>query len=1653
MKALHWLYRCLALASALFLAAACLDDITNDIDLTGNVAKIIPYSVTANSAADTKVGLNAANKYFFEEGDMLIVSGKRGDETIEGVLTLQSGASSQTASFSGNLTWKGGSGDKPADNFPLSFRLFSKDQSTEPFTAAITDDIVEAVQLFSTFAKESEFSKMSLDLEQGTAFINFDLTMEPAPTDGKYDIELFNNKTESMTSAQVQVTDGEAIFCAAFPGGTTLYQAKFSLAGVDFKFAGTATELKAGKKYTVSQTVTDQRYTPLTIEAQFNNTRVTIKNPLTKTIAYTINGTGYTERSETEINIDLDKNQRLQLYGQNDTYASFTDFQDESIEFLKDGLYTNIRCSDDCYVYGNIMSLVQPTGVSSLTNPENFATLTTLTAPVTFVGFFTEVVYVQGSKPDEWRAVSPDHQHIFNHPTKDILLPATGLTIGCYGALFAFSGISRVSELPATNMTEGCYAAMYSKCPNILSVPENLLPATTMAPSCYGGMFALCENLSNAPNLPATTLATACYSSMFLACLHLVDVPDVLPAETLAERCYHDMFSNCRLVTDFPAIAATTVAKRSCEGMFENCSSMTAAPELKATTLVDSCYAEMFEGCSYLTYIKCLATDISAKDCTADWTEGVARTGTFVRDENMESWRIGSVNGIPMGWEISPSMPSVTYPLTLQATGDGTIEIENPLELPIWYEKNGEPSEPINDNPIYIGVQEDDQVSLFGNNNAYAARQQGGGDEIIFTRIDSDVDCIVFGNIMSLIAGADYLTSTEQLTGSYAFYKLFADNSHLKTDSQRKISLPATKLSSHCYAGMFMRCFGLTDAPILPATELGMSCYEAMFAGCTSLVTPPALPATELTGSCYEDMFASCTSLTSAPALPALNAIDYCYYGMFEDCTSLTAAPDLPATRVHYGCYWDMFEGCTSLVSVPAELPAETLDEYCYKDMFAGCTSLTTAPALPAMELDEDCYSGMFKDCFNLTTAPELPAETLAVGCYATMFSGCTSLTTAPVLKATTLKRHSYDEMFNGCSNLTSITCLATDISANGSTNGWVEGVAANGTFTTASGMYGWESGDDGIPNGWTVEGRGPCYRLSFVITNCYLTYGSQLDAVAPGASYSTTVRPYDLCRLSSVIVTMGGTDITSTCYDEATHTITIDTVSADVHIEVTADPIDHFNVSYDLTNATASSQPETVVPGEPFNITIQPISPANRLTFTVTMNGEVYSDGRSEGPHTIYIGAVTGDLVITAIGRTVYSIDVSTEGCSRNNWATTIEGGNSYENTFTPYYDSYVFTLMSVEMGGTDITESSFIPSENKVYIEQVTGDLRIVARVAERGYPITQHLTHITSSYVDAYTPKNSFSAILTPDPGYTIDVSSVVVTMDGTEVKDAYDWAQRTVTLSPVTGAVEIWAEATEGAEQRTIEFEITNATVNGNVPIVGNTATLDYLATYEADVEPTGSYDAVIINVKRWIDGKKPYWEDVTSEYVFEDNQIYIHSIQDNMKVIATGTYYYNIERNLTNCNLSNGNNRVKGGQSYSTYINPTVSGGTLTVTVTMGGSDITSSCFNGKDYINIPNVTGNISITATVEGGSSYVNVLYDLKDVSSSNSGKYGTLGDTYQTTLTAKNPFIINVTHNGSQIIKEDTAKYDEKSGYYIYDIYISPIEGDISISAYTKG
>jgi len=353
--------------------------------------------------------------------------------------------------------------------------------------------------------------------------------------------------------------------------------------------------------------VTEFNYltTPLTFEAKTANATVTFTPATGKTLEYSTDGITWN------------------TYSTAITLANIGDkvsFRGDNTSMATSSTYSKFSCSGDCYVYGNVMSLL---------SKNNFATLTVLTDNYTFRNLFQ------------------NNTRIHNHPSKTLSLPATTLTNNCYQYMFqGCTYLTSAPVLPAVTLAISCYYYMFDGCTGLLSAPA--LPATTLANNCYNSMFHGCTKLISTPDLPATTLTNSCYQYMFQGCTGLLSVTS-LPATTLADYCYNNMFQGCTNLIVVPNLPATTLVDNCYSYMFEGCTSLTTAPNLPAPTLVSLCYSHMFKGCSSLTSMKCLATTILSS-ATTNWVQNVSASGFFTKTSSA-NWNYGA-SGIPSGWTV-----------------------------------------------------------------------------------------------------------------------------------------------------------------------------------------------------------------------------------------------------------------------------------------------------------------------------------------------------------------------------------------------------------------------------------------------------------------------------------------------------------------------------------------------------------------------------------------------------------------------------------------------------------------------------------------------------------------------------------------------------------------------------------------------------------------------------------------------------------------------------------------------------------------------------------------------------------------------------------------------------------------------------------------
>lgn len=112
------------------------------------------------------------------------------------------------------------------------------------------------------------------------------------------------------------------------------------------------------------------------------------------------------------------------------------------------------------------------------------------------------------------------------------------------------------------------------------------------------------------------------------------------------------------------------------------------------------------------------------------------------------------------------------------------------------------------------------------------------------------------------------------------------------------------------------------------------------------------------------------------------------------------------------------------------------------------------------------------------------------------------------------------------------------------------------------------------------------------------------------------------------------------------------------------------------------------------------------------------------------------------------------------------------------------------------------------------------------------------------------------------------------------------------------------------------------------------------------------------------------------------------------------WYQPITTTLTDCTISNSSVQIEYGEAYTATITPDTGKEMDTITVMMGGVDITASAVSDTT-ISIAKVTGGVTITATASVPSVTYSIMLNLTNVASSNSKNTIAEGKTYETELT----------------------------------------------------
>lgn len=124
--------------------------------------------------------------------------------------------------------------------------------------------------------------------------------------------------------------------------------------------------------------------------------------------------------------------------------------------------------------------------------------------------------------------------------------------------------------------------------------------------------------------------------------------------------------------------------------------------------------------------------------------------------------------------------------------------------------------------------------------------------------------------------------------------------------------------------------------------------------------------------------------------------------------------------------------------------------------------------------------------------------------------------------------------------------------------------------------------------------------------------------------------------------------------------------------------------------------------------------------------------------------------------------------------------------------------------------------------------------------------------------------------------------------------------------------------------------------------------------------------------------------------------------------STDTKSYNITNTLTNVINSNSSTIIEEKASYNAILTANSGYSLSDVTITMGGTDITSSCYS-DGAISISEVTGDIVITANATQVATIYTIEYVLGNCVSSNTNENVTENDAYSTTITPNEGYVLS--------------------------------------------
>ena len=409
---------------------ACSSDLAPEQQPQGGAVLVV--DATKDCRPQTR-GLTNSLQAVWNEGDAVTVLAADGAQI--GTMTPLTTGSAKTR-LTANLTSAFALNDALTLVFPRTGQDYTGQVGTLADIADRYDYATAAVRI--RYMEDGIVSATDATFENQQAIVRFSLTNGSAPLQvSNLTIAADGLKQNATTTGELSITPASAT--------DQIYAA---LSGVSGKVILTATVGDETYTYTTanSQTFENGAYypitvamksnrdpmlgNPLTIEATADGTQLTFINKAAGVVQFSRNQTDWVDILSGESrNISVNAGETIYFRGSNASYYPGSEA-------------SSIVCDAPCYVYGNIMSLVNATAFEKLTSlPE-------------------------GS--DTFRSLFEGNANLRNHPDKELLMPATTLQPSCYKSMFAgCTGLTRAPVLPASTLRAHSYEMMFSGCSSL----------------------------------------------------------------------------------------------------------------------------------------------------------------------------------------------------------------------------------------------------------------------------------------------------------------------------------------------------------------------------------------------------------------------------------------------------------------------------------------------------------------------------------------------------------------------------------------------------------------------------------------------------------------------------------------------------------------------------------------------------------------------------------------------------------------------------------------------------------------------------------------------------------------------------------------------------------------------------------------------------------------------------------------------------------------------------------------------------------------------------------------------------------------------------------------------------------------------------------